>query len=249
MIVSRILKTMAILDWPARSNPYNNRLINDAANMAQGSSSQAFKILTDIVRVFTITAGTITQMAFLKRALTSENGDLFAIGLFTNLLSTGNWLLQGGILRYLFEQFTLADSTTGLIDNGVQWAVTNTDYQRMQHIWKDSIGSPESILLDLPRYLHGEFKKANERLGDVATSRIGEVNHVAQAAKILKSFSQPLLYALFALRAASRRGKTRRPNLLFQATFSTSALYAIDSATWALTDEIGGLFCVLESVR
>lgn len=96
MIVSRLLKTIAVLDWPAWSDPANNRLIYEAATMAEGSSSQAFKNMTDIIRVFTLFAGAATQMTFLRRALTSENGDLFAIGLFANVLHSVNWLVQGG---------------------------------------------------------------------------------------------------------------------------------------------------------
>lgn len=96
MIVSRILKTIAILDWPAWSDPTNNALIYEASKLVQGSSSQAFKILTDMIRVFTISAGAVAQMAFLRRALTSENGDLFAIGLFANVLHSINWLVEEG---------------------------------------------------------------------------------------------------------------------------------------------------------
>lgn len=97
MIVSNILRAIAGLDWPSWSDPNNNKLIYEAANMAQGSSSQAFRIVTDIVRLFTIAAGTMTQLAFVKRALVNENGDLFAIGVALNLLHTADWLLQGGM--------------------------------------------------------------------------------------------------------------------------------------------------------
>lgn len=129
------------------------------------------------------------------------------------------------------------------------WDVTNTDYQRMKHIWNDSITSPESVLLDIPQYFLKEFERANARLGDVPTSRRAEWGGLAQAAKVLDSFSSPLLYALFALRAAAKRGTSKTPSLLFQAVFSTSALYCMESATSALAGEIGSLFYVLEDVR
>lgn len=134
-------------------------------------------------------------------------------------------------------------------DSAVTWAVTSKAYQRMKHIWNDSLTEPESVLLGLPQHFHQEFDKANESLGDIPTSKNGSISKISQAARAIHDFSTPLIYSLFAVRAASKRSAAGANSPWFQAAYSTSVLYTIESAIWALADNVHNLFHVLEEVR
>lgn len=120
----------------------------------------------------------------------------------------------------------------------------------MQNIWNESLSrQPESALLGIPAYHASEYNKANERMGDLWTYRLKETSGLARATKLMHSVSEPVVYALFALRAAARRGRSRNPTSLFKEVFSTGALEFIKSSTEALAEEIGQFFFVLDDVR
>lgn len=120
----------------------------------------------------------------------------------------------------------------------------------MEHLWSEASECvPEDNLLGLPSYLHDEYKKADERMGDLWTSRLREASGLKRATKYLNSFSTPAIYALFALRASSRHSTGVTSSSRFKATFTTDMLTFIETATSSLADEVGNFFYVLDDVR
>jgi hypothetical protein len=85
------------LDWPAASDPLNNKIISNASrDIEQAGSDKAFKVIADIFKVVSTFAGVITQTWYLKRNVTRHNVDLFIIGLVANFVDSADWLFQGG---------------------------------------------------------------------------------------------------------------------------------------------------------
>lgn len=123
--------------------------------------------------------------------------------------------------------------------------VTNTDYHRMEHLWTEAISRvPEDSILGLPQYYHEEYKKADMKMGDLWTSRLRELSSIRRATTYLKSFSNPAIYALFAIRASSRRAGDVSLGRL-----TTDMLNFIEMATSSLADEVAAFFYVLDDVR
>lgn len=115
----------------------------------------------------------------------------------------------------------------------------------MEHLWseaKDRV--PEDNLLGLPAYYHEEYDKADTSMGDLWTSRLREPSSLRRATAYLNSFSTPTIYAMFALRASSRRAAGG-----LRETFTTDMLNFIETATSSLAEEIGNFFYVLDDVR
>lgn len=98
MLTSRLLGVMSQLDYPAATDPMNNKLMQDASRTVQAGSDRAFNVVADIIKVFTRLAGVITQTEYLRRSLTRDNADLFVIGLVANFVKSAEWLFLGGKL-------------------------------------------------------------------------------------------------------------------------------------------------------
>ena len=96
MLTSRLLGVMAQLDYPAATDPKNDKLISEAARTVKTGSDRAFNVVADMIKVFTTLAGVITQTEYLRRSLTKENADLFVIGLVANFVKSAQWLFLGG---------------------------------------------------------------------------------------------------------------------------------------------------------
>lgn len=96
MLTSRLLGVMAGLDYPAATDPMNNKLIQDAARTVQAGSDKAFNVVADVIKVFTSLSGVMTQAEYLRRNLTRDNIDMFAIGLVANFVKSAEWLFLGG---------------------------------------------------------------------------------------------------------------------------------------------------------
>ena len=115
----------------------------------------------------------------------------------------------------------------------------------MEHLWSEAIQrTPGDDLLGLPSYMHEEYKKADARMGDLWTSRLREPSSLKRATAYLNSFSTPAIYALFALRASSRRSAGANKE-----SFTTDMLNFIETATSSLAEEVAGFFYVLDDVR
>jgi hypothetical protein len=119
----------------------------------------------------------------------------------------------------------------------------------MDHIWNEATVDPEFILLNLGNYYKTEYDNSDKRMGDIHTSRLKESTSISRATAIFHNFSNPAIYALFALRAAARRGKSGTTSALYDATFSSNALSFIQTATSALAGEVAALFYVVDDVR
>lgn len=253
MLTSRLLGVMANLDYPAATDPINNKLIQEASRSVQSGTDRAFTVVSDVIKVFTSFAGVITQAEFLRRSLTRDNVDMFAIGLVANFVKSAAWLLQGGkflhsgsdlIFCHSCPVFAFACLSLGT-DPGVHSGVTNLEYHRMEHLWS-AAGErvPEDNLLGLPQYLYEEYKKADARMGDLWISRLREPSKLKRATHYLNSFSTPAIYAMFALRASSRRASGN-----FSHSFTTDMLTFIETATSSLAEEVAAFFYVLDDVR
>lgn len=139
-----------------------------------------------------------------------------------------------------------------LTDSGVYSGVTNQDFHRMDNLWTEAADRiPEDNLLGLPSYLHDEYKKADERMGDLWTSRVKAISGLKRATTYLNTFSTPVIYALFALRASTRRSMmtNNTSSNALKATFTTDMLTFIETSTSSLAQEVGNFFFVLDDVR
>lgn len=104
MLTSRLLGVMAKLDYPAATDPMNNKMMSEASRTVQAGSDRAFTVVADVIKVFTSLAGVITQTEYLRRSLTKDNVDLFVIGLIANFVKSAQWLFLGG--KQLFPLFS-----------------------------------------------------------------------------------------------------------------------------------------------
>lgn len=97
MLTSRLLGVLAKLDYPAATDPMNNKLIHEAAENARAGSDKAFTVVADIIKAVSTFAGVVTQAEYLRRSLNRDNADLFVIGLIANFVKSAQWLFYGGV--------------------------------------------------------------------------------------------------------------------------------------------------------
>lgn len=102
MLTSRLLGVMSNLDYPAATDPLNNKLIQDASRTVQAGSDRAFSVVSDIIKLFTTFTGVFSQAEYLRRCLTRDNIDIFVIGLVANFVKSAEWLFLGGELSFCF---------------------------------------------------------------------------------------------------------------------------------------------------
>lgn len=136
-------------------------------------------------------------------------------------------------------------------DAGIRSATTNPHYHRMQSLWNQAWMSEvaEHQLLGLPAYFSSEYDKANEELGDLWTYRLTDKSRLAETTSLLKNISDPIVYALFALRATTRRRGFMTSSDLVEETFSMGTLSFIQSASSGLAEAVGRFAYVLDDVR
>ena len=113
--------------------------------------------------------------------------------------------------------------------------------------WSDKQAEP--ILLNLPSYYSEEYDKADKALGEIWTYRLHDKSHLAQSTAFLKNASDPLIYALFALRAAARRGNGVTPSSGFSDVFSMGSLSFIQDAASGFAGAVGRFMYVVDDVR
>lgn len=97
MINSQLLEAVSRLDWLAATDPENTKLLLEASLTVQAGSDQAFKVVGDIVKVFTSLMGACTQAWLLKRTVTRHNVDLIVISFIASFVHTAEWLFRGGM--------------------------------------------------------------------------------------------------------------------------------------------------------
>ena len=119
----------------------------------------------------------------------------------------------------------------------------------MQNLSNYDCTASEDMLLGLPGYISAEYDKANERLGETWTYRLLDKSRLARTSGLLKNISDPLVYALFALRAASKTVFEPVSSTLFTETFSMGSLMHINSTGAALADQISTFAYTLDDVR
>jgi ABC-type multidrug transport system fused ATPase/permease subunit len=214
-------------------------------------SEQGLTIVADIVKLFTSAVGVISQATLLRKTVTRNNFDLISICFAANFIRSADWLFRGGrSSRGRPVQLGLTSCGIPHLDPGVGVALTSATYQRMQTIWSETrCTTAEDIILGLPRYLTDQYNKANAALGDVSTTCLRDESRLARTTGLLQNLSDPVVYALFALRAAARRNPSSLASSLFTDTFSMGSLAFIQSASTAMAEEIAAFFYTLDDVR
>lgn len=103
MLTSRLLGVMSKLDYPSATDSKNNKLIQETARKSRAGSDRAFKVIYDIIKVFSTFTGVVTQIEYLRRSsLNRNNIDLFFIGLIANFVKSAQWLFLGGKHIYIY---------------------------------------------------------------------------------------------------------------------------------------------------
>ena len=117
MVHTRLLNTIAGLDYTAANSPETTKLLVDAAATIQSGallryntvrppltppwarstgSEQAFTIIGDVAKVFTSALGVATQAVLLRNTINRGNLDLIGISFAANLIRSASWLFRGG---------------------------------------------------------------------------------------------------------------------------------------------------------
>lgn len=133
----------------------------------------------------------------------------------------------------------IASSAYTVLDPGVRTAPTNPLFQRMQSLWESAQDtSPQAILLQLPKYWHAEYVKADAALGPIWTYRLADKSRIARTTSLLAQISDPLVYTLFALRGAARRRSGSLASALYSENFSMGGLTYIQNASASIAEEL-----------
>lgn len=119
----------------------------------------------------------------------------------------------------------------------------------MQNLWNAHSDEPEYTLLALRPYLSAEFDKANAALGPLSTHRLADESKLAQSTSFLRQISEPLIYAVFALRAAASGAVDTSAGRHHKAVFSMGSLTFLQKASSALAEQIGLFAYTLDEVR
>ena len=201
----------------------------------------------DLIKVFTSMMGVASQVALLRPTVTRGNMDLIFISFAANLIRSAEWLFRGGEHTIGFCGHML---TSAPIDPGVQSSATSPHYQRMQNLYAMARSmTSEDILLSLPSYVSAEYDKANKSLGEIWTYRLHDKSGIAKSSGLLKDIADPLVYSIFALRAASRRISGSIASGISSDAFSLGGLTLLKQAGTALAEEVSILAYTLDDVR
>ncbi|CAD6585327.1 MAG: hypothetical protein CYPHOPRED_003053 [Cyphobasidiales sp. Tagirdzhanova-0007] len=107
----------------------------------------------------------------------------------------------------------------------------------------------KNILLSLPYYVSAEYDEANKSLGEIWTYRLEAKSGIAKTSGLLIDIADPLVYSIFALRAASRRISGSIASGISNDAFSMGGLTLLKQAGTALADEVSTLAYTLDDVR